>query len=97
MTIGGQVVCLHCIASGRVQAVGFRAFVVTRARALGLAGWVRNREDGRSVEVWAEGPRADLERLRDALARGPGAAHVERLECQWCAPAGLFDGFEVRR
>ena len=39
---------------GRVQGVGFRAYVVRRSRALSLTGWVRNREDG-SVEVEAEG------------------------------------------
>jgi len=34
------------VVSGRVQGVGFRDWIITRARRLGLAGWVRNRRDG---------------------------------------------------
>ena len=36
----------HYIVTGRVQGVFFRAFVVERAHALGLRGWVRNLTDG---------------------------------------------------
>ncbi|MGE5926513.1 MAG: acylphosphatase [Gemmatimonadota bacterium] len=61
--------------TGRVQGVGFRWFVVKEARALGLAGYVRNLVDG-SVEVLADGEAADLERLAAALAHGPEAARV---------------------
>ena len=39
----------HAIACGRVQGVGFRYYVLRAANALGLDGWVRNRDDG-SVE-----------------------------------------------
>lgn len=39
---------------GRVQGVGFRAWTVREAKALGLDGWVRNRRDG-TVEVLACG------------------------------------------
>ncbi|HZC95765.1 MAG TPA: acylphosphatase, partial [Bradyrhizobium sp.] len=31
---------------GRVQGVGYRAWVDHRARTLDLEGWVRNRRDG---------------------------------------------------
>jgi acylphosphatase len=64
------------IVSGRVQGVGFRAYVVEAARGLGLAGWVRNLRDGR-VEVLAEGNDAALAALRDACARGPLLARVD--------------------
>jgi acylphosphatase len=89
--------CLHCVVVGRVQGVGFRAFVLAQCRALGLTGWVRNRDDGRTVEVWAEGRPADVERLRDMLRLGPAAARVERVDCRPCAPSGAFTTFEVRR
>ena len=66
---------LHCIVAGRVQGVGFRWFVRTEARRLGLAGWVRNRDDG-TVEVRAHGIRTHLVALRGALMRGPESANV---------------------
>jgi acylphosphatase len=62
--------------SGRVQGVGFRWFVVQRARELALAGWVRNAADG-SVEACASGPAAALDALEAALRRGPAGARVE--------------------
>ncbi|MBX6341488.1 MAG: acylphosphatase [Thermomicrobiaceae bacterium] len=88
---------LHCVVRGRVQGVGFRAFVVDRGRALGVVGWVRNLPDGRSVEVVAEGPAERLERLRDALREGPPGAYVERCSCEWQEPTGEFTAFGIRR
>ena len=66
---------LHAFVEGDVQGVGYRYFVIDNARSLGLTGWVRNRFDG-SVEVLAEGPRAYLEILIDALQQGPRSARV---------------------
>ncbi|MGH9488908.1 MAG: acylphosphatase [Terriglobales bacterium] len=64
---------------GEVQGVGFRAFAARQAAALGISGWVRNREDG-AVEALAVGPAAALEQFRQALERGPAAARVRRVE-----------------
>jgi acylphosphatase len=81
---------------GRVQGVGYRIFVREAARRLGLAGSVRNEEDG-SVLVVAEGVRSDLERLLAELHRGPGAARVMRVDAWWSPPAGEPAGrFEVQ-
>jgi acylphosphatase len=63
------------LVTGRVQGVGFRWFVERRARALGLAGWVRNLPDG-SVEVAAAGDDAALDALRATLREGPSGARV---------------------
>ena len=65
--------------AGRVQGVGFRWFVRTEARRLGLAGWVRNLDDG-TVEVRARGIRVHLIALRGALYRGPEGANVSGVE-----------------
>jgi acylphosphatase len=81
---------------GRVQNVGFRHFALLRGRALGLAGWVRNRVDG-SVEVEAEGPREALEQLIEELRSGPPAASVEALDDQWSAGNPRTQGFEIKR
>jgi acylphosphatase len=61
---------------GRVQGVGFRWFVRERARALGLAGWVRNLPSG-SVELVAAGEMEALQRLDAALRAGPPGARVD--------------------
>ena len=51
------------VVRGRVQGVAFRAATLDEARRIGgLAGWVKNLPD-RSVEVLAEGARADVEAL----------------------------------
>ncbi len=81
--------------TGRVQGVGFRHFVRTRARNLGLDGWVRNESDG-AVRLVAEGPRAALEDLLQALHHGPSAAHVTNVTSDWRPATGEFDGFSVR-
>jgi acylphosphatase len=73
---------LHVIVHGRVQGVGFRWFTSRRARELGLAGWVRNLENG-SVEVYAEGGERALSALAEALATGPAGARIERVETRY--------------
>lgn len=76
--------------------VGFRQFVIERARRLGLTGWVRNGEDGRSVEVVAEGERQRLEELLQALHQGPRLAVVHSVDASWEQPTGEFREFSVR-
>jgi acylphosphatase len=62
---------------GRVQMVGFRAFVAQHAR--GLNGTVANRPDG-SVECVVEGPADAVDRLVDVLHQGPYHARVEAVD-----------------
>ncbi len=81
---------------GRVQGVGYRAFVEGWARALGLSGYVRNLPDG-AVEVVAEGPRERLEALLERLRAGPSFARVQRVSEIWATPTGGFEGFQVRQ
>ena len=70
---------VHATVRGRVQMVGFRAFVLDRAWDLGLRGTVANRPDG-SVECVVEGPRQDVERLVESLRQGPSSARVDSVE-----------------
>jgi len=73
--------------TGRVQGVGFRWFAKETADSLGLAGWVRNREDG-SVEAEAQGSDAKLDEFVAALKTGNPAARVDKIETQ---PAPVKD------
>ena len=65
--------------SGRVQGVGFRYFADRAARQLGLCGYVRNCPGG-TVEAYAIGEPAILERFRRLLAEGPRSAYVTSVE-----------------
>lgn len=69
---------IHCLISGRVQGVCYRAYAQREARRLGVTGWVRNLADGR-VEVAASGPPAALEEFRQLLHRGPPQAVVSEV------------------
>ena len=82
--------------TGRVQGVGFRNFTRTRARRLGVTGWVRNERDG-SVRLEAEGTRETLDSLVEAVQHGPRMARVENVDVDWDDATGEFDGFRVRR
>jgi acylphosphatase len=75
------------LVSGRVQGVGFRWFVEREAAALGITGWVRNREGGR-VEVMATGTREQLSGLYRRLREGPRAARVDEVAM---SPAPFLD------
>jgi acylphosphatase len=70
---------IHLEVSGRVQGVGFRWFVVEKARELRLAGWVKNRPDG-EVEIAAAGDAPSLELLEAAVAAGPDGAEVSHVK-----------------
>jgi len=83
------------VVHGRVQGVFFRAFVRDQARALGLAGYVKNKSGGGSVEVHAEGEKDKLEELLDYLRTGPSRARVDRVDVEWSDFEGRFQGFSV--
>ena len=85
---------LHGVIRGDVQGVGFRFFMIRRAQALRLNGWVTNRDDG-AVEFVAEGNRADLERLERAAWEGPRMAHVSSVEVSWSRATGGLDPFDI--
>lgn len=83
------------IVRGSVQGVGFRWFVQSRAEAAGVAGWVRNLPDG-SVEALLQGDADAIERVIEALRRGPPRSRVDALERTPCAPQRAV-GFRIER
>jgi acylphosphatase len=90
----GDMARLEASVRGRVHGVGFRYYVVVRADRLGLTGWVANMQDG-SIRCVAEGPRADLERLLEALHEGPASAIVERVDEDWLPYTGHWGAFSI--
>lgn len=86
---------LQAVVSGRVQGVAFRDFVRREASARGLTGYVRNGDDGRTVEVVAEGDDAALAALVRVLHTGPRFAHVERVDATYSEASNGFSRFSV--
>ncbi len=93
--MGEPLAAVRAVVRGRVQGIGFRDYVLTRAGFLGLTGYVRNLPDGRSVEVVAEGARSDLEQLVDYLREGPRMSRIDAVDAEWREATGAYDGFGV--
>ena len=82
--------------SGRVQGVGFRFFAQEAAALDGLAGWVRNLDDGR-VEMLAQGDREALIRFERKIRRGPAGARIDDVTTtDEEAPSDQLSGFRIR-
>lgn len=60
----------HVLIAGRVQGVGFRAWVKRTADSLGVSGWVRNLRSG-EVEAVFSGPEATVSAMITACRDGP--------------------------
>jgi acylphosphatase len=69
---------VHLEVGGKVQGVGFRWFVREAAQRAGLAGWVKNRADGR-VEIAASGTETAIANLVSAARVGPPGARVDHV------------------
>lgn len=82
------------VVEGHVQGVFFRETTRRRALAEGVAGWVRNREDG-AVEAVFEGEPDAVERLVAFVREGPRGALVDWVDVVSEEPEG-FSGFDVR-
>jgi acylphosphatase len=73
---------------GRVQGVGYRAWVEYEARRTGLQGWVRNRRDG-SVEAVFEGPVDVVGSVIAACRQGPSSSQVDDVADEAANPDAL--------
>ncbi len=84
---------VHVAIIGRVQGVGYRAWVEAEAATLGLGGWVRNRRDG-SVEAVFAGESDAVEEMLQRCRAGPPAARVDDIVTR-PAPEPATIGFTV--
>jgi acylphosphatase len=66
----------HVVFRGRVQGVGFRAFVEDEAARTGVEGWVRNRRDGTVEAVFAGKAKA----VEDTIAVCRKGSHASRVD-----------------
>jgi len=78
--VSGRII-RHVVVRGRVQGVGYRAFVEHEAQRRELDGWVRNRRDGTVEAVFA----GDVNAVEDTIAACRQGSHAARV-----------DGVEIR-
>jgi len=71
----------HVVVRGRVQGVGYRAWVEDMAERRHLEGWVRNRRDGSVEAVFAGAERAVTAAI-EACRQGPRGAHVDSVAAE---------------
>lgn len=69
---------MHIEVAGRVQGTGFRMFVWEQARAMEVAGWVRNLSSG-NLEIAASGSEHSVQRLLALVREGPPGALVKQI------------------
>lgn len=72
-------VIAHVIVRGRVQGVGYRAFVEDEAAIRGIEGWVRNLRDG-TVEAVFAGDAEEVAMMIEACRKGPASAQVDGID-----------------
>lgn len=68
--------------------MGFRWSAQEVAQRLGLAGWVKNEDEG-SVSGLVQGDEAAVESFVDWLHRGPPGAWVQAVQTDQAPPTGL--------
>jgi acylphosphatase len=71
-------VAVRVVIEGRVQGVGFRWWLMGRANARGLRGWVRNRREG-TVEALFHGPESDVRDMVELCGEGPPVARIRNV------------------
>jgi len=80
--------------NGSVQGVGYRYFCFQKATQLHLTGWVKNNPD-RSVSLFVEGEKKEIENLLTILEEGPPAAVVAVVTINWVSCSNRFKKFEI--
>jgi len=94
--MGTNLVRAEIIVKGLVQGVGFRYFVISKAKELNLFGYVKNQYDG-SVLTVVEGNESLIKIMFDYLKIGPSHADVRDIKISWKNYVGEFSNFEVKR
>lgn len=76
-----------------VQGVGFRQYVFSYCKRMGIKGFVKNLSNGK-LECVASGPEDEIDRLYNALKKGPSMSRVESVTRE--PVEAYFNDFEIR-
>lgn len=85
---------IHLFISGKVQGVALRLQIWTKARELGLKGFVKNLKDGR-VETVLEGDISATEEMVKWIKNEPRFATIDQVEKAEEKFTGEFDDFAI--
>ena len=86
---------VRIVITGRVQGVGYRAWLQEEAMELQLSGWVRNRTDG-SVEALVHGDKKKVDDLIRACHNGPALSRVDKVTVEPAKYDGQ-SGFRIEK
>ncbi len=84
----------HIIIYGRVQGVGFRHFIKTHAKKLGVNGWAKNLDNG-TVEAMFEGDEQSVQQLIERCRKGPVTGFVEKMDIEDEQGETSYSGFKI--
>jgi acylphosphatase len=90
-----EQVRVHLWVSGRVQGVGFRAFVASAAGRMGITGWVRN-VGYDTVEALAEGSRLQVDQFVELVNLGPRSSRIDERRVEFETYGAEFTDFQIR-
>jgi acylphosphatase len=90
-----SVVRRRVVVRGHVQGVFFRDSARREAEKRGIAGWVRNRDDG-AVEAVFQGHPDAVEAMVGWCRSGPDRADVDDMDVSVEEESDGLGGFEVR-
>lgn len=88
--------------SGRVIMVGFRAACETKAKELGVTGWIKNKIESwpiigkGEVEAVFEGDKQAVYELVNWCKEGSTLAHTDKVEVEYGKATGEFSDFEIK-
>ena len=89
------MICVRVRVSGRVQGVNFRSYTLSRAKELGIKGFVQNVPGG-GVEAVLEGERKNVGELLSLMKTGPSGSMVSGIELTEMKCKG-YDDFKIVR
>ncbi len=84
----------HIFVLGFVQGVGFRRYLKSKAKPLGINGWVKNLPDGR-VEIFAQGKKKDIEKLIEIAQKGNIFSMIKGVDVEWEEDKEEFSDFQI--
>ncbi len=85
---------IHCIISGKVQRVAYRAYLQEAATELQIVGYTKNVPDG-TVEVVAQGDPDTLKAFVEYMHEGSLMSVVEGVAVEWRSTSKTFHEFSV--